>query len=334
MDLDYVNPEIFFNQIKKIVEDNNKLRQDVASFQTRLVYWINRASDLKKELTELKSQPIANNEPVQESQKFKLLGDLIIENGAHTLVKYDGNNKVSSIEVDGVEQFTANNSESEVKAEMSVDNAWYEHTAEIEAPTADDVYLVEYSVPGLHGNINKAEVIIHFHPTHGWRNVITPCFVGNTAKDSLYAVHNMVGFKPIFNQVTPQAASMRVEFENLCVSKNFYSKDYNFKINTTYGKPNLGEYEWTGIERMWQGFIMARQSQKITPNKAEVPEGWKLVPVGPTSKMKLLGETFKIKYGYGAHDEPLYTQLSEREFERLWISLLDEAPLPPLKDGE
>lgn len=64
-------------------------------------------------------------------------------------------------------------------------------------------------------------------------------------------------------KVTPQVASMRAEFENLCVSKNFCSKDYSFKINTTSGKPNLGEYEWNGLERMWQGFKMARQSQKI-----------------------------------------------------------------------
>ena len=79
--------------------------------------------------------------------------------------------------------------------------------------------------------------------------------------------------------------------------------------------------------------VQARLSNlQLSPNKADVPEGWRIVPIEPEYKMRLVAETFKIKYGYGGHDEPLYTQLSEREFERLWSLLLSEAPLPPLKD--
>ncbi len=81
------------------------------------------------------------------------------------------------------------------------DNNFYPHYAAIKQPDKDDLYLVDYLVAGVH-KINTAQAMIHFNPAYGWRNKITPCFVGDKPKDSKFAVLNMVGFKPIFGIVT------------------------------------------------------------------------------------------------------------------------------------
>jgi len=89
------------------------------------------------------------------------------------------------------------------------DATWYAHSANIATPNSDDVYLVEYSMPGLHGKTNTSKAVIHYHPSHGWRSKVTPMFVGNTAKDSAYIVKNMIGFRAVFSErdrVTEQDA--------------------------------------------------------------------------------------------------------------------------------
>lgn len=64
------------------------------------------------------------------------------------------------------------------------------------------------------------------------------------------------------------------------------------------------------------------QQDQVAPNKAEVPEGWKLVPKILTSKM---------------YDE-IVKAANRQDFiswpANCWENALDVAPLPPLKDGE
>lgn len=77
-------------------------------------------------------------------------------------------------------------------------SVWYQHTAKIDAPKSENVFLVNYTVPGI-GKNNVTQAMIHFHPAHGWRSKITPCFVDDPAKDSKFAVDNMIGFRPLFD---------------------------------------------------------------------------------------------------------------------------------------
>lgn len=92
----------------------------------------------------------------------------------------------------------------------SQEPVWYSHTADIAPPEEEDVYLVDFKMPGLNGRENIAQAIIHFHPGHGWRSKITPSFCGNTPKDSAYAVKNMVGFVKIFGARQVPAGSCAV----------------------------------------------------------------------------------------------------------------------------
>lgn len=75
---------------------------------------------------------------------------------------------------------------------------WYPHTATINSPLDDDLYIVDYSAQGLHGKINLAQALMHFNPSHGWRSKITPAFVGNKPKDSKYVVDHLVSFRKVF----------------------------------------------------------------------------------------------------------------------------------------
>lgn len=73
--------------------------------------------------------------------------------------------------------------------------------------------------------------------------------------------------------------------------------------------------------------------QSVTANKAEVPEGWKLVPENPTKEMQQAGSSVKIFTGYDGMDERVYTNTTYTEIRDIYERMLEAAPLPPPNDG-